>query len=408
MVDISFFRFNVPSAPTDLELSECKKAKTAYEEATDVSDLTGWSIKDNSKQLELLKLVVKTHLQYGHYPYLSLTLQNFSNQTHFFTQPSTIDDFAKNRYFEVLYYQFAACIQLSWFEREIKNDNADLDVVIEEGPAIGLTKAPPSSLNEDQIFKKAIQYFGKVKKIAGLTSSLDGVSVDSRAIPELQYYYLICWIRLIQIFKRGQYKEYYEEFVELVELDPTFGDLAIELLLQENCSKLKKYLVVLFAMSLALSLPFKDLSFLNSRESDRTRNLIIDLFTLSEDNSIEGECSPLTWYQYLVALSETNFRGAREIISTPEFTKSLHAEFQYVPGRSTEFLPYFRQTIDLKSFLMIISYTKRITSLKLLEILGHPEETANDFIRLLVSLVSMLNLGETGVGYDAEGRFFSI
>lgn len=476
--DISFFRFNnepslvtgTPSTKIDPSLNEAK-ISSIYERFPDLelgSDVLSSRNVSNSinkvqDQFDALKRLIKIFLEVGNYSMAIKTLHQFANQTHFFSQPNTVLDFANNRYLELLFYQYAIYIQQLWFDRgklgmELEKataigqysgepkessglsklfgriepggktetpagmplaSNPIISSSSETTTAVSTSPTAPILINPETIYKKAVTYFTKCNTFifnkkqfhsTGIntfssTSASSGESVSS----EILYYFLISLLRLTELFRKGEYLSFYTEFVNLLETNAVCGISPEDVLLDIQCRyTLKRDLVIMLGISLVLALPFKDLSFLNSRELEKTRNLIIDLFTLDANEA--GQSLPIHIYRLLVELSESNFHLAKEMTSDKMFRDSICSQLDHIlslnKALSIGFFDFFTQTIDLKIFLMIISHVKRIPRAKLLHILGYREEHSNDITEILLSFMSSLNLGESGIGYDVMGDFF--
>ncbi|CAH2350812.1 hypothetical protein CLIB1423_02S05732 [[Candida] railenensis] len=476
--DISFLKFNneqslatgTQSTKIESSLNEAK-ISSIYERFPDLelgSDVLSSRNVSNSinkvqDQFDALKRLVKIFLEVGNYSMASKTLHQFANQTHFFSQPNTVEDFANNRYLELLFYQYAVYIQQLWFDRgklgmelekappigqysvdpkessglsklfgriepETKTDtSAGITVTLNQIASsssdttsnVSTSPTAPILINPETIYKKAVTYFTKCNTFifnkkqfhsAGTnTYSSTGSASGAPESSEISYYYLISLLRLTELFRKGEYLNYYTEFVNLLETNAVCGISPEDVLLDVQCRyTLKRDLVIMLGISSVLALPFKDLSFLNSRELEKTRNLIIDLFTLDANET--GQSLPILIYRLLVELSESSFHSAKEMINDKTFRDSICAQLDHILSMnkaiSIDFLDFFTQTIDLKIFLMIISHVKRIPRVKLLFILGYKEEHSNAITETLLSFMSCLNLGESGIGYDVMGDFF--
>lgn len=293
-------------------------------------------------------------------------LQLVGAQTHFAQQPATAAAFADNEYLLFLFYKLAVYLQLVWFDGEYSD----------AAPAALEATAPPD-VNPELIYKKARVYFEKLRRVL----AADGADT---AATECHYYHLICWLRLTEVFRGGHYPQYYAGFVDLLELPAVALAAPADVLWQ--CGALRSDVVYMFGVALALTLAFRDMAFLTGALAEQTRNAVIDL------------CGELLMYRHLTLLLQTEFAAARQLATSADF----QAEFGTHLGRLDRggLHPFFVQTVTLKAFLLVMLHTRRILGAHLMALLAVPS------VQPLLEAISLLDLGQSGVGYSVEGAYF--
>lgn len=295
-------------------------------------------------------------------------LQLVGAQTHFAQQPATAAAFADNEYLLFLFYKLAVYLQLVWFDGEYSDT----------GGAAALTATAPLDVNPELIYKKARVYVEKLRRVL----AADGA--DTFAATECHYYHLICWLRLTEVFRCGHYPQYYCGFVELLEQPAVALAAPADVLWQ--CDALRCDAVYMFGVALALTLAFRDMAFLTGTLEEHTRNAVIDL------------CGELQMYRYLTLLLQTEFAAARQLATSADF----QTEFGNHLGRLDRggLHDFFVQTVTLKAFLLVMLHTRRILGAHLMALL------AVSSVQPLLEAMSLLDLGQSGVGYSVDGAYF--
>ncbi|CAK7897672.1 hypothetical protein CAAN1_15S01794 [[Candida] anglica] len=379
--------------------------------------------------IDPVKRVIIIYLVTGNYASATSLLAQFSSNVQFYSQPITIEEFVSNRFMEFLLYSTMVNVETSWFSpTSSAAENAStfqISKTTGNGPksatnsSVGASNSSIANANnkrgsigsgnastskKDSIFKKATLYYTKNKHHFN--------SGQSQSNYELACYWLICWLRLTDLFRKCEFTEFYQEFISLISIVPVRStNSPLDVITDPAYSNLKSSLVIMFGICSSLTLPFNQLSFLNHGELESTKITIIDLFTLGPESNksmINSNLLLSHFYNVLVALSETKFEKAKSLLD-PTFTQKLQSCLGYIMPRrksgTVSFLDFFIQTIDFKVFLMIMSNMKRIPRVRLLQFLGY-SETRTDILEKLLQFMSAMNLGELGFGFDTVGDYF--
>lgn len=347
----------------------------------------------------------------------------YASVVQFLLQPSDKGQLTQNHYVEFLFYQYMLKIyDLLWFPPKSAPTptNDDKDELRLFQRKVDLGTAQPQQQNEgskvfrgfDSLFKKANFYYTKNETLFNIAESEDP------HFDELRYYWLLRWMKTLLLVKQNKFKDFLTEFSALALADMTAETPGDVLKLLVNDFDFKSEALVLVAVASIMYRPFRELSFINSHKhgSDPTNeqfnNMLVDLFLAYPEGSVESAV-----YELLVGLSRLRFLASKKLLSNDLFISGLRLLVGYlIPtldssnAQETEFFKSLLLTVDLKTFLLILSVTRRISRRKLLQKLGYTEEhDGNELTSVsckLILLISVLKLGELNIGFNVKEDYF--
>lgn len=278
--------------------------------------------------------------------------------------------FVKNRYFEIALYQIIATVydQL-WFP---------------QGRDVGSAE---TVLRWTQIEKKCDNYHARSQQIlSGPGDDYD----DREAHPEteLACYHLVKWFCAFAKFKENRW----------VEFAADFGTLQshLHLLAEPN---LQSEALVMYAIASIATVPFEDLSLAKNEA-------LLALYT--SPNTPESEA-----FRLLEQLSCARFPEAKQLLAEP-LLAYLTAHVAFVFGKSSPaaFWEYLASLIDMKVFLLVLSFSSCIPRSKVLAKMGYHDAvpaTRDSVSNQMVLLISALGLSSSGIYYNQqEDNFYHL
>lgn len=331
---------------------------------------------DKEQIMEQLGNLAKIHTIQGNYQQIITTLNQFHSIIQFRSQPNDLNQFIQNRYIEFNFIQYTTTLyNLIWFP--LNNESS--------------SSAATSSLNS---FKTINNYFKKVTLYYSKNEMLININNSNK---EIQYYWLLNWLQLTVYFNQGKFDEFLIEFDTLINNDSSLKPLDI---LNFDKVSLKTEILIMFKISIAITKPFKNLSLLNYESSNNECFDTETLFELFNDN----DTFEFTIHEIFLNLSESNFKRFKAKFSNDVFINKLVGVLGYTfPRNALSFIRFINNVVDFKNFLLIISITKRIPKSNLMTLLGYLNDyNTND----LLLFISILNLGELGIGYDYDNDLF--
>ncbi|CUM67688.1 uncharacterized protein PRCAT00005390001 [Priceomyces carsonii] len=365
-----------------------KQCLVDLESSIDLSNITTLEVLQKVKST-LISLIIQTQYQDA----LQI-LSDISSLLQFTSQPSDYQAVQNNAFIEYYFYQYITKL----FSSAWSPDEQDkLENFQRPGSAyfeFGNTRSQASSFKMlRDIVNRVSFYYNKNEFF--LTS--EGSSAPTT---ELKYYWIISWFHSTIAFKGGKFVDYVND-IDTILATPSINGLTPLTVLSE-LPVLKSNILVLLEISMICTRPFKALS-LAEEKYDNVLGLL---------ESTEGSLENQIYLDILLPLAETKYKNAKILFSDEMFIKMFEGSIGYIVPLSVfkgsgSFLDYIRSIIDFKSFLVIISVSKRIQRTKLLKILGYENDDNNSqtFQKLLI-LIAALNLGELGIGFDYQGDYF--
>ena len=331
---------------------------------------------DKEQIMEKIGNLSKIYTIQGNYQQIITILNQFHSIIQFRSQPNDLDQFVQNKYIEFNFIQYTTTLyNLIWFP--LNNESS--------------SSATTSSLNA---FKTINNYFKKVTVYYHKNEMLININNSNK---EIEYYWLLNWLHLTVYFNQGKFEEFLMEFETLINDESSLKPLDI---LNFGPVSLKTEILIMFKISIAITKPFKNLSLLNYEYSNTIgfdNEILFELF--NDNNTFE-----FTVHEVFSNLSEANFKEFKIRFNEDVFKNKLIGISGYTfPRNALSFIQFINNVVDFKNFLLIISITKRISKSSLMSLLGYSEEsTTND----LLLFVSILKLGELGIGYDYDNDLF--
>lgn len=391
---------------------------------------------------------------------LSLYYVNlFNSILQFSSQPNTHDQLAENNYLEFFFYRFVLQVYSQvWFpNNEIDTNDPQKDNSSAWNKA-GFSKY--SSINDlgyndtnrrqesiksfESLMKKVDFYYSKNESLFNSISndkvpnngvgggSDDQLNESSKLgiIKELKFYWLMKWLNVLVLFKQNKIIEFLENFYQLSSQNSNIPNTTPIDVLKDDF-EFKSELLTLISLASILTKPFKELTFIdydykppviigenlsndNEYQINQTNQIISELFA-------SGDSFESTIYQaILLPLSEGDPKQAKISFEDETFVKQLNCRIGYLlPQKSSinctnDFVKFMKLIIDFKFFLLILSITKQISKFNLIKKLGYTFDLNNEIdltnyesiSNNLIILISCLNLGEMGIGYDVAHEFF--
>ncbi|CUM57271.1 uncharacterized protein AC631_04463 [Debaryomyces fabryi] len=331
---------------------------------------------DKEQIMEQIGSLAKIHTIQGNYQQIITTLNQFHSIIQFRSQPNDLNQFIQNKYIEFNFIQYTTTLyNLIWFP--LNNESS--------------SSANTSSLNA---FKTINNYFKKVTLYYSKNEMLININNSNK---EIQYYWLLNWLQLTVYFNQGKFDEFLIEFDTLINNDSALKPLDI---LNFDEVSLKTEILIMFKISIAITKPFKNLSLLNYEFINGECFDTETLFELFNDN----DTFEFTVHEIFLNLSESNFKGFKAKFGDDVLINKLVGILGYTfPRNALSFIQFINNVVDFKNFLLIISITKRIPKSNLMTLLGYPNDYATNDLLLFISV---LNLGELGIGYDYDNELF--
>lgn len=330
---------------------------------------------DKASILQNIKKLSSIYAIQGNFQQFISTLNQFNSAVQFKSQPNDINEFTNNKYIEFNFYQYTANLySLIWFPLSKESNSR---VANSHANAVKTV---------NNYFKKVDLYYNKNEML---------INIDNSST-EVQYYWLMRWLNLTLHFKQGKFDDFLSDFNMLISCDSALSPLDI---LNNNETVLKTEILIMFKISILITKPFKNLSLLNYEISDHEttdNEILFDLF--SNTNKFE-----FTIHEVCLNLAESNFKAFKESYDKAEIRKKLMSVLGYAfPRDPLVFIEFIDNVVNFKNFLLIITISKKIPRSKMMSFLGCSNETTN----ILILFMSILKLGELGIGYDYNGGFF--
>ncbi|CCE78082.1 Piso0_000695 [Millerozyma farinosa CBS 7064] len=235
-----------------------------------------------------------------------------------------------------------------------------------------------------------------VKKVATYYERNSILFNNNTESTEYRYYIAIRWLEFLALFKKGMFSDFINSFFSFMINNTETEDSNV---LMDNAIDLKSEVLVMLKITILITKPFKNQSFLNFQPSKD--NIDNELFFELYDNqdSLEG-----ITHQIFMKLSTCDFESFRSLFSSNQYATELVGKIGYVfPGEGNVFLDYLRNLIDFKMFILIMSMTKKISKNELLSLMGCDNVNITD--KLLIFIAS-LKLGDYGIGYNMQDEMF--
>lgn len=280
--------------------------------------------------------------------------------------------FVQNRCFEMLFYQVAAALygQL-WFPSYLRLADS--------------SRLPETLASRKWLEKRLETYYTRSQYLfKSLRDKPDAVVAAVQH--EFDYYYLAKWTLAMYKFKENRFLEFAADFEALKD----------HLALLDKIG-LQQEVLIMYAAASVCTKPFKELTFRSSED-------MVELYTC--EDSISSDV-----YRLLCVLLDAQFAQARTLL-TLDLVQQVDAHMAYaLPGKSAgTFWDYLSVIIELKVFLLIISISRRIPRAKMLAQMGYgadaTQQQIDDVSSRLLTLISVLDLGERGISYDETGDFY--
>jgi hypothetical protein len=331
---------------------------------------------DKEQIMEKIGNLSKIYTIQGNYQQILTILNQFHSVIQFRSQPNDLNQFIQNRYMEFNFIQYTTTLyNLIWFP--LNNESS--------------SSATTSSLNA---FKTINNYFKKVTVYYNKNEMLINVNNSNK---EIQYYWLLNWLHLTVYFNQGKFDEFLIEFDALINDESTLKPLDI---LNFDPVSLQMEILIMFKISIAITKPFKNLSLLNYEFSNiigSDNEILFELF--NDNNTFE-----FTVHEVFLSLSESNFKEFKINFNEDVFKNKLISILGYTfPRNALSFIQFINNVVDFKNFLLIISITKRISKSNLMSLLGYSNDSMTNDLLLFISI---LKLGELGIGYDYGNDLF--
>ncbi|RKP30971.1 hypothetical protein METBISCDRAFT_27013 [Metschnikowia bicuspidata] len=276
--------------------------------------------------------------------------------------------FAENRYFEVIYYYLLAILygQL-WFP--------NYSVLEEAAKIAGGTVGTKSW---QQLEKSAASYHKKCQHLVKSLSDRHQDHVDG-INRELRYYDMICWLCSFAHFKDNRFVDFVKDFDSLGDKIPLLESISM-----------KQEAILMYQIA---NVATKNFCELVSCESES----LMELY--SGTTFVEA-----AMLSYLGKLAEADFPGAKRVFNA-DLVKHLDARIAYALPRKLagSFWRYFTVIVDLKVFLLLLSCALLIPKEKLLDKIGYRDSSAEERDAVSASLIMVtaaLSLGKVNVTYD--------
>lgn len=389
-----------------------------------------------------LKQVVIVYFLQNAYTTALHYLNQIGSLISFSSQPSDQTQLASNMYIEFLFYQVLLQFfsQLEFPSVLYENKQRAASFSLNNLPA---NLPPKKQATTQHMFTLHKSFLALMKKLnfyytnneilfnSIRQNSMSGDNVNNanitgqvknNIIKELKFYWLIRWFLAILSFKHNNIQEFLTQFYELSMADSKIPEVKTFNILIDDFG-FKPEILTLICLSSIMSKSFKDLSFFESATANqenkfeeayleqRKKNFVnqqlVDLFASSNDLGSKV-------YELLIVLSNGNAKAAKVFLNDKKFTQELDCSVGYLLPVSNsqltnDFTKYIQLIIDFKLFLLIMSITKQIPRLKLIEKLGYDTHDAADVKLIsnnLLNLLSCLNLGEMNLGYNANDEVF--
>lgn len=325
--------------------------------------------------LDNLKALVIRYIIEGRYMEAHEVVHRDYDTLHFLSINRDLDKLNENKFFEFMFYRYAASLyHLVWFPTI-----DDSDLVNESGDS--------SSLHIlDSIISKVDLYYKKN------TSTLE----TSEVLKEVHYYWLIKWLLLFVQLKFCEFNAYLKNFNDFA-YDEESGSIAL-LVLNTSGRDMKCKILISLKVSLMITQPFKNLSLLNYPcEKEEERELQFEFFDV--EDLLEQE-----FHKLLIPLIESEFSLFKESFKKSSTSARIILSMGYIfPNEAHTFMRQLMLMMDFKVFLMILSSSRKISRQRMLSIIGFEEDSS---FKDLLLLISILNLGQHGIGFDVEKDLF--
>lgn len=334
--------------------------------------------------------IVQTNYDTG----LSL-LNNYVAVVDISTQPKTKEQLASNGYIEFLFYQYVLHIfSLIWFPlyyNELHGYN------LSQRQFSGTYEIKANIISNffktlEQIYFKAINYYHKNELLFGQYDK------------ETHYLWAIKFFNLCLLFKQFKLSEFHDQFIEffLIEKDPLS-------FLIGNMKILSSSLLVMFGITTIFLKPFNELTLMKLDKDDA----LIDLFTEVPEslefqlyNSIMIPLAKCEFKQVIVQLQNKKFDA--ELVAQLEYNLPVH--FKNASGTNgSSLINYMASIIDYKNFFVILTSSRKVSRLQMIELMGHDttdDRSATELTNALIGIIVALGLHKYGIYYDAENQMF--
>lgn len=316
--------------------------------------------------LKELKRLTAISIIENNYEGVTNVLSQLNLTIEFHSQPQDLDLLIENRYIEFKFYNYIVVLYLLvLFPRNSVSDSMSASI---------------KSLNV--IFNPVTSYFKKNQVLLGFDSDTE----------EVYYYYLMCWFHSIVTFKQADFSGFLIVFYDLLSVSK--GKLRpIDILNAEP--QLRSQVLIMLVFSTLITKPFKELSLVNIKNHANEVQAHLDLF--DDYASLE-----YLVYRVMLNLAESNYSLFKENFDDQLLLKIRAIMGYCFPGGFDNFVLFVLHIVDLKSFIILMSATKRIPRTVLNSILVFPENSLDE----LLLFMSALGLGEIGLGYDYGEDFF--
>lgn len=444
-------------------VSEVKGFKVDEEEVDDENPFQ--TVNNTNSESRLLKfdklrqIFIVYFLQNAYQTALQY-LNQIGSLINFASQPNDQSQLASNKYIELLFYQAILQFfsQLGFPNVLIENKQRAASFSLNNLPlTLPTNKSTPSQhgatnqhgtttqKNFMALIKKLTFYYTKneilfnsiqqgsisVENVSSSNNSNNNITgqVKNDIIKELKFYWLIKWLLTIISFKQNNIHEFLTQFYEISIANSKIPEVRpFDILIDDF--EFKSEILTLICFSSVLNKSFKDLSFIETTTSNQIENKfddayleqhkkdmvnqqLVDLFSSSNDLGSEV-------YELLINLSHGNARLVKNFLNDKNFIQNLDCSVGYLlpvsnlakpnsTQSASDFTKYLQLIIDFKFFLLMMSITKQIPRLKLIDKLGYDTEDSAQVKVIsgnLLNLLSCLNLGEMNLGYNANDEIF--
>ena len=334
--------------------------------------------------------IVRTSYEVG----LSL-LNNYVAVVDISTQPKTKEQLVSNSYVEYLFYQYVLHIfSLIWFP-SYDNEFHRYNLSQRQFPGKYETKTNVTSNSFktlDQIYSKALNYYQKNELLFGQYDN------------ETRYFWAIKLFNLSLLFKQFKLCEFYDQFIGffLIEKEPLN-------FLVDDLQMLLSNLLVIFGITTIFLKPFNELTLMKLDKDDA----LIDLFT-DVPESLEFQL----YNSVMIPLAKCQFKQVIVQLQNETFVAELAAQLEYnLPvafrnasgTNSSSLINYMASIIDYKNFFVILTSSRQISRLQMLELMGHDttdDRSATKLTNDLIGVIVALDLQKYGIYYDANNQMF--
>lgn len=172
---------------------------------------------------------------------------------------------------------------------------------------------------------------------------------------------------------------------------------------------LSSSLLVMFGITTIFLKPFNELTLMKLDKDDA----LIDLFTEVPEslefqlyNSIMIPLAKCEFKQVIVQLQNKKFDA--ELVAQLEYNLPVH--FKNASGTNgSSLINYMASIIDYKNFFVILTSSRKVSRLQMIELMGHDttdDRSATELTNALIGIIVALGLHKYGIYYDAENQMF--